>query len=149
VAGLCWRRAYQGHPTQVGKLRQWITALLPACPGRDDLIAVASELAANAVRHTASGHGGWFEVEISWRPSRARIAVTDQGAPAGPQFTSDPTAESGRGLQIVQALSACTGVEGGTTGRVVWAEIPWTGTGPQEADRPRSPEGGAESAVLS
>ena len=147
MPGLCWRRAYQGRPAEAGELRQWITALLAPCPSRDDVIAVASELAANAIRHTASGQGGWFEVEISWRPSRVRIAVADQGAPGGPQFTSNPTAESGRGLQIVLALSARAGVEGGTTGRVVWAEVPWTGTGPHEAGCPCSPEGRIESAA--
>jgi hypothetical protein len=99
--------------------------LLPRCPRRDDLVTVASELAANAVQHTDSGRGGWFHVEISWLRDCVRVTVADQGAPAGPPLAAAPAEEHGRGLQIVQALSARVGVTGGAGGRTVWAEIPW------------------------
>jgi hypothetical protein len=104
------------------------------------LVTVASELAANAVQHTGSGRDGWFGVEITWRPGCVRVTVADQGALAGPRLAAAPTAESGRGLQIVQALSARVGVTGGTRGRAVWAEIPWTS--PPRDGRPRTCEGG-------
>jgi hypothetical protein len=126
------RRVCPGDLAQVRSLRRWVAALLPECPGRDDMIMVASELAANAVRHTASGRGGWFAVEITWYPAYARITVADQGAPVGPQFTTGPA----RGLQIVRALSTRTGVVGGTQGRLVWAEVPWTGIDPRPVGHP-------------
>jgi anti-sigma regulatory factor (Ser/Thr protein kinase) len=129
--GLRWRQVYPGDLAQIRSLRRQVAALLPECPGRDDMIMVVSELAANAVRHTASGRGGWFAVEIARHPACARIAVADQGAPTGPQLTGDPAEEGGRGLQIVRALSARTGVTGGPQSRVVWAEVLWTGIDPQ------------------
>jgi serine/threonine-protein kinase RsbW len=131
VPGLRWRQVYPGDLAQLCPLRKQVAAVLPECPGREDMIMVASELAANAVRHTASGRGGWFAVEIARHPACVRIAVADQGAPTGPRFTSDPAEESGRGLRIVCALSARTGVTGSPQSRVVWAEVPWTGIDPQ------------------
>jgi len=38
----------------------------PPCPASDDVIMVASELGANAIKFTVSGRGGWFAVEVTW-----------------------------------------------------------------------------------
>lgn len=126
-----WRQVFRGDEAQIRGLRRWVTELLPECPARDDVITVASELAANAVKHTASGRGGWFAAEISWHATAVRIVVADQGAPGGPRLIDDPMAENGRGLQVVRGLSARTGAAGGPHGRLVWAEIPWAVDGPQ------------------
>src|SRR5439155_4206697 len=61
-----WRRAFEGEERQLGVMRRWLASVLPACPARDDVISVATELASNALRHTASGNGGLFAVEITW-----------------------------------------------------------------------------------
>ena len=122
---------FRGDEAQIREVRRWVTGLLPECPARDDVISVGSELAANAVRHTATGRGGWFAAEITCYPTAVRIAVADQGAPRGPRLIDDPMSEAGRGLQVVRALSARTGVAGGTQGRLVWAEIPWAADGPE------------------
>lgn len=37
-----------------------LASVLPECPARDDVISVATELASNAILHTASGNRGWF-----------------------------------------------------------------------------------------
>jgi hypothetical protein len=108
------------------ELRRWLTSLLPECEARDDVVTVAVELASNAVRHTASGRGGWFALEIAWNRFAVRVAVADGGAEAGPRLVDEPMSECGRGLQVVHALSSRTGVTGDQTGRLVWAEIPWT-----------------------
>ena len=42
-------------------------------------------------------------------------------------LAADPMGEDGRGLLIVRALSACTGVTGDARGRVMWADVLWTG----------------------
>lgn len=120
-----WRKVLPGEESQIRVLRGWLAGLLPECTARDDVIAVAVELATNAVQHTASGRGGWFAVEITWHPTAVRVAVADQGSPTGPQVIDDPTGERGRGLQVVGALSARTGVAGGQQGRLVWADVPW------------------------
>ena len=96
---------------------------------------MAVELGTNAIQHTASGQGGWFTVEVTRRGALARIDVTDEGAPRGPQVTDDPMSDCGRGLIIVRALSESCGVRGDARGRTVWAEVAWTPE-PVPASRP-------------
>lgn len=124
--GLWWRRMFRGEEHELRRLRRWLTGLLPDRPARDDLLSVAVELGTNAIQHTASGQGGWFTVEVTWRGPVVRVSVTDGGAPGGPCLTNDPMSDCGRGLVIVRALSVRTGVSGGEHGRAVWAEIPWS-----------------------
>lgn len=123
MSGMWWR-TFPGEEREIAALRRWVARLLPDCPARDDVACVASELGANAVRHTASGRGGQFGVQIICCGPVIRVAVADSGAPAGPQAVSDPTGESGRGLVVVRGLSSCTGVCGDRRGRLVWADVP-------------------------
>jgi hypothetical protein len=66
ASALRWRRVFPGDDVQISMLRRWLECLLPPCSSRDDLISVAVELGTNAVRHTASGSGGQFVVEVTW-----------------------------------------------------------------------------------
>lgn len=127
--GLTWQQVFPGEETQIRELRRWLTGLLPECANREDVVTVAAELATNAVRHTASGRGGWFAAEVTWYPAAVRVVVADQGAPTGPHLIHDPMSESGRGLLVVSELATRTGVAGNERGRWVWAELPWTGDG--------------------
>ena len=126
---LRWRRVFPGEERQLWLLRRWIAALLPECPARNDVVCVATELGTNAVRHTASGRGGWFIAEVTWYSQVVRVAVADSGAPTEPQLAGDPLADHGRGLLIVRALSVRTGVVGDARARLVWADIPWNNAG--------------------
>jgi hypothetical protein len=54
VPGLRWRRVFPGEDRQLSVLRRWLAALLSDGPLRDDVTAIASELAGNAIVHTAS-----------------------------------------------------------------------------------------------
>jgi Histidine kinase-like ATPase domain len=132
---ITWRRAFPGEERQVAVLRQWLGALLPACPERGDVAVVATELGTNAIRHTAS-RGGQFTVEVTWQKRVVRIVVADGGAPSGPELIDDPLGEHGRGLRVVHGLSARSGVSGDHRGRRVWAEIAW---GDAAAAEPASP----------
>jgi Histidine kinase-like ATPase domain len=124
-----WRRPFRGVDSQLEQLRRWLESLLPASPARDELVLVATELGTNAVRHTATGgQGGQFVVEVIRRSSAVRVIVADDGAATEPHLMSDPLAESGRGLLVVQALAERTGVCGDHRGRQVWADIPWPDT---------------------
>jgi anti-sigma regulatory factor (Ser/Thr protein kinase) len=131
---LCWRKAFPGAEHEVRAVRQWIAGLLPDCPSRDDVVTVAVELATNALKFSASGGGGdsgWFAVELTWHHSVLRVAVADGGgSPDGPALAGDTDGEHGRGLRIVHALSARTGICGDQQGRVVWADVPWAGDSP-------------------
>lgn len=124
-ADLQWRRVFPGEESQLGLLRRWLASLLPPCPARDDLLAVANELASNAICHTASGRGGYFAVEITWSRPVVRVTVADGGGPAEPHVIEDLGAEHGRGLLLVRGLSVRTGFGGDQRGRLGWAEISW------------------------
>ncbi|HEV2370708.1 MAG TPA: ATP-binding protein [Streptosporangiaceae bacterium] len=149
---LRWRQVFSGEEAQLATLRQWLESLFPQCPARDDLISVATELASNAIRHTSSGRGGWFAVEIACHepPSAIRLAVADGGSPEGPRVIDDPMAEHGRGLVLVQGLSTANGVSGDHRGRVVWADIGWPATrgGRCAADDPHEAAIRADQASL-
>jgi len=83
---LRWRRVFPGHEQELRNARYWLAGLLPDYPARADVLTIATELAANAVRHSASGWDGYFAVELSWLawPATIRIAVADGGGPASP-----------------------------------------------------------------
>lgn len=120
-----WRQVFPGEKRQLAMVRRWIESLLPPCTARDDLNSVATELASNAVMHTASGRGGWFGVEITLSRQVVSVAVTDHGAPSCPKVVDDPEAEHGRGLRVVAGLSIRSGVRGDERSRQVWADIAW------------------------
>jgi serine/threonine-protein kinase RsbW len=123
--GLRWRRVFPGEERQISVLRRWLTSLLPDCPAREDAAYVATELGSNAVRHTASGRGGWLTVEVTWHRAVLRVAVADCGSQTWPRMIEDSADEHGRGLLLVRGLALRTGVCGDDRGRLVWADIPW------------------------
>jgi anti-sigma regulatory factor (Ser/Thr protein kinase) len=122
-------RSFPGEPRQVARARAFVAAALAGCPAREALLTCVSELAANAVVHTASGAGGEFTVEVI-RPADgvALVAVTDEGGQGRPAVCArDWFAEGGRGLEMVEACSSRWGYRdaGATGGRTVWAEATW------------------------
>ena len=125
LPALRWRRVFPGEARELAALRRFLAVLLPECAARDDVMCVATELSSNALRHTASGHGGRFAVEIVWDTAAVHLAVSDGGAPSGPRVVDDPRQENGRGLLLVRALSRSCGACGDQRGRVVWADVPW------------------------
>lgn len=146
---LWWSREFPGEPELVGLVRSWVAGLLPACDPLDDLLMFASELGTNAVTHTRSGQpGGRFTVEVTWSPKAARVVVGDQGSdevPVCPMNAGDPEAflESGRGLLMIDMMSAAWGIVGDATARWLWADVRWrTHGGPL----PTAPDGDLDAA---
>jgi hypothetical protein len=122
-------RSFPGCPDQVAPARHFVAAALAGCPAAPDAVLLASELATNAVRHSATGRGGSFTVAISHAPGRVRITVTDDGSdtrPVLPAGAPGPLACSGRGLLLVDALSGGWGHAAGGPSRraAVWFELP-------------------------
>jgi len=122
-------RTFPGEPRHVAGARAFVGAALAGCPARAALLTCVSELAANAVVHTASGAGGVFTVEVI-RPADgvALVAVTDEGGQGRPVIrTPGRFATGGRGLAMVEACSSRWGYRdaGPGGGRTVWAEATW------------------------
>jgi anti-sigma regulatory factor (Ser/Thr protein kinase) len=134
-----WARTFRGTPASVREARSFVGELLAGCPARETLMTCVSEFCANAIAHTASGHGGVFTVEVDRpRDGVARVAVTDGGGASVPvPGALDLMAEGGRGLAMVAACTSrwgYTDANPGTPsnpgtpagpGRTVWAESCW------------------------
>jgi anti-sigma regulatory factor (Ser/Thr protein kinase) len=91
----------------------------------DDVVLVVDELAANGVRHTASGRGGTISIAVLVGDGVLRAEVTDDGAGgATPVLRAASNGESGRGLHIVDALASRWGHRTCGVRTTVWAEFP-------------------------
>jgi len=96
-----------------------LTGIRPELAG--EIAVMVSELTTNSVRHAAAD----FSVAIDRTPETIRIAVTDNG-PGRPEVRSpEPTEPSGRGLQIVRALSDDWGIAAHDDGhgKTVWFSV--------------------------
>lgn len=123
-------RTLPGLPSSVRQARIELRAFLDGCGRLDDALLVLAELANNAVLHSAS-RDGQFEVRFERLPGVLRLEVTDQGpaaelpdeqddafAPA--QDPAFPYGESGRGLELVDALADKWGCDSTPTGPATW-----------------------------
>ena len=111
VSGL----AIPGRPEHVQAARQFTDLVLRTHGRDDDGIAslLASELITNSLRHGRSGRpGGTVTILVIITPGEILIGVTDDGGPGEPVMHpegkdgDDGEAESGRGLHLVDRLSA-------------------------------------------
>jgi anti-sigma regulatory factor (Ser/Thr protein kinase) len=120
-------RVFLGSPGQVRHVREFVAETLDACPVADDVALLASEVATNAIVHTASGKGGTFTVVVTTDVGRVRVEVHDDGSEHAPDVREERTPqESGSGLYLVDALATRWGHLGDRNGRVVWFELDWS-----------------------
>ncbi|GAA3526613.1 hypothetical protein GCM10022419_001640 [Nonomuraea rosea] len=122
-----WCRSFPGARAQISEARQFIAGYLGDRCEADTAQLVVSELATNAIRHTRSGlPGGRFGVTLHAGSTLLIVAVHDEGSPTTPHLReADDEDQSGRGLYLVETLSARWGVHGDHAGRTVWALIPF------------------------
>lgn len=140
-----WCKVFPGQEDQIPHVRTFVSQLLADHPDRADIATCAAELAANAVRHTASGRDGFFATEVTWTGLTVRVAVADGGADTAPPLGPDhaaPRADGGLG-RLAQRASR-SGTEGDHRGRVVWAQFLATTDPP---DRGRAGPGTAPAAT--
>jgi Histidine kinase-like ATPase domain len=105
----------------------------------EDAEAVASELAANAIKAATPPRGTLPAIifAIHHRPGELRIIVWDNGPGYPARADAGPDAETGRGLAIVDTLS---GQKWGwwptprSGGKVVWAALPAPAVAPARDD---------------
>ena len=122
-AGIRYTGIFHGRAEEVSRVRHEVAGYLGECPVADDIVFIASELAANAILHTQS-RGSTFTVRCYASPGQGRIEVEDLGGPWRPRDPSDRP----HGLDIIQALTGPDqwGTETTGTGRrTVWARLTW------------------------
>jgi len=114
---------YPAEPAQVSHARRALTQALHGHPAADDATLVASELATNAILHSASGNGGKFTLRAEIRHGHIRIEVEDAGGPWRRGRHADGRAH---GLDVTEILTGPGnwGITGDDTGRTAWALIP-------------------------
>jgi serine/threonine-protein kinase RsbW len=114
-------RVFHGRADQVSHARHEVARHLLACrfPRIADAVLVLSELASNAVLHSASA-GQFFTVRTEIFPAYLWLEVEDLGG----QWTMKPPGESRpHGFDVVEALTPDWGVDGDERGRVAWARL--------------------------
>lgn len=116
-----YQRTFHGRADQVAQVRREIADHLAGCLAAGDAVLIASELAANAVTHSASA-GEFFTVRCEIYPGYIWIECEDLGGP----WHCKPTDDRPHGLDIIEALVGPDnwGVETTSDGdRVVWARL--------------------------
>lgn len=121
TAASYYERTYHGHPDQVRNARAAVAGHLAGCPVADDAILIVSEIASNAIVHSAS-KGKFFTVRVEACPGCVRIECQDLGGP----WHSKPGDDRPHGLNIVEALAGPGNWGTKTTSdghRIVWARL--------------------------
>lgn len=95
----------------------------------DDAALAASELVANAVLHARTE----IALRVATSPTGVRISVEDRNRQLPSPAPMGPTASSGRGLALLQALAEDWGVQVLPGGKVVWFALS-TAARPEAAD---------------
>lgn len=85
----------------------------------DDAVLVASEMATNAVIHARSP----FRISVGRSRDGINVSVEDVADQRPQVGTGHARSDSGRGLEIVVALSSRWGCDAVPSGKVVWAEL--------------------------
>ncbi|NGO14189.1 ATP-binding protein [Streptomyces sp. HC44] len=129
------------HPASVGIARRRVRDHLADWghsageTALEDAVLLVSELATNAVRHgPASGFGRGdahhereFEVAVTALAGGSCFIEVSDASPAQPRLrpVDDEEDESGRGMHLVEHLTAAWGVWArGGYGKTVWALVP-------------------------
>jgi len=120
------RRIFPGSYDQVRQVRLFVARVLEGCPVADEAVLLSSELATNAITHTASGEGGKFIVNVYRGETRLMVTVRDDGSDQAPTVRpGGEVAESGYGLGLVELMADGWGHCGGPRCRDVWFTLEW------------------------
>jgi anti-sigma regulatory factor (Ser/Thr protein kinase) len=116
----------QAHPRAVPHARRFARETLRAWKLHriaDDTELIISELVSNAVTAAGLLPDAHISVLIAARPDHLAVLVWDASPRLPARQPHDDDAASGRGLQIVEALSARWGSYADRHGKVVWAQL--------------------------
>jgi anti-sigma regulatory factor (Ser/Thr protein kinase) len=144
------RIAFTAAPAAVRRARHWIAAQLARTdPAEliDAAVLLVSELVTNAVHASAAAADssggadpGRVELAVARTRDTVRIEVSDSAHGSLPA-PSDPSAddESGRGLQVITALTRQWGCRSVQRGKVVWCELAAAVQEPPASQPPAGP----------
>ena len=116
-----YQRTFRGRADQVARVRHQIAAHLAGCPAAADAVLVVSELAANAITHSASA-GEFFTIRCEAYPDYVWVECEDLGG----EWHCKPADDRPHGLDIIEALAGPDnwGTETTSDGdRIVWARL--------------------------
>ena len=135
ASALRWEKTYLGEADTAKQVRSDVRAVLGPCPDvvADDVVLVASELAANAIRHSQSRLvGGTYTVGIlhcfeTEKIPYIWIQVEDQGSPS---WDGIMRPQPLHGLSLIECLSAWMGSSKRPDGRrTVYARLDYRADG--------------------
>ena len=124
-------RTFPHEPQSVPAARRFATTVLRDASAEtlEAVELMVSELATNCIRHTNSG----FDLTIIRQGVDIRVEATDHAGGTPTMRSPKPTDPSGRGLKIIDMLSAGWGVRSrDTQGKTVWFTISDAPTGAGE-----------------
>ena len=116
------RHMFPPHPTSARAARQFVAGELAgrsSDEARDTACLLTSELVTNAVIHART------DVEVSVRRSngRLRIEVSDHTSRRPTLMSIPADSTTGRGLLLVEVMSATWGIDDDNSGKLVWFEL--------------------------
>ena len=116
-------RSLPAEAMSAGVAREAVTSALIAevnDSALDTLVLLTSELVTNAVAHAQSD----CHLAVELFPDAVRVSVSDNDpTPVEPKAAEEHD-ESGRGLALVETLSARWGVDPHSRGKTIWFEVP-------------------------
>ncbi|MFC3980484.1 MULTISPECIES: ATP-binding protein [Streptosporangium] len=126
-------RAFAATPSSVPDARAWVRELLEDLDGAscadllDDVLLLLSEVVTNAVVHSDSARHeeGLVTVRVGVGNGMVHVEVLDAGSATGGPAVREATADGlgGRGLFLVDLLSADWGSHCGDMGGAVWFRV--------------------------
>jgi anti-sigma regulatory factor (Ser/Thr protein kinase) len=109
------------RPEQVATARRFVAGLLGDHPETDTAVLLTSEAVTNSVIHTA---GATVTIVVVETPAGLRFEIGDDGAGTVPTLhDACDLREDGRGVFLLQHLSARYGFDAGQDGLTVWFEL--------------------------
>lgn len=125
---------FDGLPERIADVQQYLRGILGDVDGADDVVLVASELTANAVRDSDSGRPvGSFTLQFAEFTDAWHIRIDDHGGQSSRASDDDV----GTGLPAVARLARAWGMFGNSAGRTVWADVPY----PKDGEAPKFCQG--------
>ena len=121
---------YPARPRHVRDAQHAVESFLSGCAVGDETLLICSELTANSVLHSRSRDDGKFILRVTVHAEYIWIECED----AGGAWLARPGDGRPHGLDVVHALCGQDGwgvadLDGGRTGRVVWARLELDRTG--------------------